>query len=248
MTMQTHTNDQAIAAAFVAARRAGSGIASYPGIAPATLTDAYRIQDLALSLDGRQVVGWKVGRINPPLSTQLGSDRLAGPIFADAAVIADGQPDMPVFADGFVAAEAELLLHVAPGFAGPIPTDDAGTRAILDDIRLGIEVASSPYPGINTGGPCVTASDFGNNAGLVLGASLVGWRDIDTMLDGPYGAVRFLLANLATRGIDISGGLWVSTGAITGVHEAGVGQKVIARFGDHGDVRCTLVAAGRRDA
>ncbi len=268
MTMQTHTNDQAIAAAFVAARRAGSGIASYPGIAPATLTDAYRIQDLALSLDGRQVVGWKVGRINPPLSTQLGSDRLAGPIFADAAVIADGQPDMPVFADGFVAAEAELLLHVAPGFVGPIPTDDAGTRAILDDIRLGIEVASSPYPGINAGGPCVTASDFGNNAGLVLGASLVGWQDIDlcaipvsteidgtivgqataaTMLDGPYGAVRFLLANLATRGIDPSGGLWVSTGAITGVHEAGVGQKVIARFGEYGDVRCTLVAAGRRD-
>lgn len=264
--MHNHTNDQAIAAAFVSARRDGRALPVYPGAAPATMSDAYRIQGIALGLDGRAVAGWKVGRINPPLDAQLGANRLVGPIFADAvyADTGNGEPHTPVFGEGFVAGESELMLHVAPGFAGPIPADDAQTIAVIDDIRLGIEVASSPYPGINTDGPCVTVSDFGNNAALVLGASLPDWRAIDlcaipvatlidgqvvgeataaTMLDGPYGAVRFLLANLAARGINASGGFWVSTGAITGVHEARIGQQVTARFGEHGTVSCRLTEA-----
>lgn len=174
---------------------------------------------------------------------------------------------MPVFDGGFAAAEAEILLHVAPGFAGPVPADDAGTRAILDEVRLGIEIASSPYAGINADGPPVTVSDFGNNAGLVRGPVLEGWRDLDlcaipvrgeidgevvgaataaTMLDGPYGAVRFLLANLIERGFDVSGGLWVSSGAITGVHEIRVGQSFRAVFEGCGEVRCSVVAAQPR--
>lgn len=263
--MHTEESDQAIAQAFVDARRAGAGLDAYPGPLPTTLADAYRIQDTALSIDGRAIAGWKVGRINPPLDTQLGTNRLAGPIFTDA--LAQDGAAMPVFGDGFVAAEAEWLLHVAPGFSGPVPTDDAGTRAIIDDVRIGIEIASSPYPGINRDGPCVTVSDYGNNAGLVLGVPVAGWRDLDlcavlvttcidgavvgeataaAMLDGPFGAVRFLLANLIARGIDISQGLWVSSGAVTGVHDAGVGQSIRADFGELGSVSCTLIQAKPR--
>lgn len=263
--MQTQETEQAIAKAFVEARRAGSRLAAYPGTGPTTLADAYRIQDTALSIDGREVVGWKVGRINAPLDAQLGANRLAGPIFSDA--LAEDGAAMPVFAEGFIAGEAEWLLHVAPGFVGPVPTNDAETKAIIDDIRIGIEIASSPYPGINTDGPCVTVSDYGNNAGLVLGARVEGWADLDlcaisittqiddavvgeataaTMLDGPYGAVRFLLGNLMARGIDVSGGLWVSSGAVTGVHQAVVGQSVSASFGDLGTVSCTLTQAQPR--
>ncbi len=255
----------AIAAAFVAARREGRALTAYPGTAPGAMVPAYAIQDRAIAIDGRGVAGWKVGKINAPLDAELGTNRLAGPIFDGTLVdAADGSvPVMPVFADGFAAAEAEFLLHVAPGFAGTIPTSDAETRAIIDEVRLGIEVASSPYPGINADGPPVTASDFGNNNGLVLGAALAGWRDLDlsavqvttaidgavvgeasaaTMLDGPYGAVRFLLANLAQRGIDVSRGCWVSSGAITGVHPVRPGQQVTATFGDLGAVRCGIAA------
>ena len=254
---------QAIATAFVEARRAARALESYPGNAPQDLGTAYRIQDAAIALDGRSIKGWKVGRINPPLDAQLGANRLAGPIFADTVVApANGDvPVMPVFADGFAAAEAELLLHIAPGMAGARPVTDAETRAVIDEVRLGMEIASSPYPGINADGPAVTASDFGNNHGLVMGAPLLDWQEIDlcaipvrtlidgavigeataaTMLDGPYGAVRFLLANLAERGIDISGGTWVSTGAITGVHQVVPGQAVQAEFGTHGSVQCMI--------
>ncbi|WP_292959830.1 2-keto-4-pentenoate hydratase [Novosphingobium sp. UBA1939] len=269
--MGTELNDQAttVARAFVQARREARGLPDYPGIAPGDLAGAYGIQDRAIGLDGRDIVGWKVGRINPPLDGELGSNRLSGPIFADSVVdaVAGSAPQMPVFAEGFAAAEAEILLHVAPGFAGPVPTDDAETIAVLDDVRIGIEIASSPYPGINAGGPAVTVSDFGNNAGLVRGAVLEGWRTLDlcaipvraeidgkvvgeataaTMLDGPFGAVRFLLANLIARGFDVSRGLWVSSGAITGVHEIAVGQHFRAVFGTHGTVSCGIVAATPR--
>lgn len=257
---------RAIAEAFVEARRQARGLETYPGTAPVDMPSAYRIQNTAIVLDGRAITGWKVGRINPPLDSTLGSNRLSGPIFADTVVDVSGgeAPEMPVFADGFAAAEAELLLHIAPGMAGRRPVSDAETIALVDQVRLGIEIASSPYPGINADGPPVTASDFGNNHGLVMGAPLDGWQETDlcaipvrtlidgqeigaataaTMLDGPYGAVRFLLANLAERGIDISGGTWVSTGAITGVHPVVPGQSVEAVFGGHGSVRCTIGTA-----
>lgn len=256
----------AVAAAFVAARREKRALATYPGQMPADLATAYAIQDAALAIDGRTVAGWKVGRINPPDDARLASNRLAGPIFADSVVTpgAGQVPAMPVFAEGFAAAEAEFLLHVAAGWNGTVPDDDAATRALLDRVHIGIEVASSPYPGINDDGPPVTVSDYGNNYGLVVGAPLVGWQDIDfasipvglaidgvgvgaattaTMLDGPLGAVRFLLGNLAARGIAASGGLWISTGAVTGVHPVVPGQQVRASFVGHGDVACTIVAA-----
>ena len=254
-----------VAEIFVQARRSAAGLAQYPGQPPVTLAEAYHIQDQAIAIDGRVVAGWKVGRIFPPADIALGADRLAGPIFADTVVEAhDGCPAMPVFTAGFAAAEAEFLLHIAPGHTGAAPLDDKDTLALLDEVRLGIEIASSPYAAINADGPAVTASDFGNNAGLVVGPTLVHWRGHDLcaipvqteidgaivgaataakMLDGPLGAVRFLLAHLATRGIDISQGTWVSTGAVTGVHPVRAGQRVRAVFGVHGVVECTIKAA-----
>ncbi|WP_404477911.1 2-keto-4-pentenoate hydratase [Novosphingobium sp. BL-52-GroH] len=261
---------KAVAEAFVAARREKRALTSYPGEAPTDLSGAYAIQDLAIGIDGRAILGWKVGKINPPDEERLASNRLAGPIFAGSVVTLgesddeSGAPQMPVFADGFAAAEAEFLLHVAAGWNGIVPQDDDATRAVLDAVHLGIEVASSPYPGINADGPPVTVSDYGNNFGMVVGPALDGWETIDfdgvtvrleidgnlagenttaAMLDGPLGAVRFLLGNLAARGIDCSEGTWVSTGAVTGVHPVVPGQQVLATFEGHGTVACGIVAA-----
>lgn len=261
-------SEEAVAQAFVTARREGRALAAYPGTPPGDLAAAYRIQDQALRIDGRQVAGWKVGRINPPQDEALGANRLAGPIFADTVIdAADGTvPEMPVFAEGFAAAEAEFLLHLAAGWDGAVPDGDAATAALVDDVRIGIEVASSPYPGINADGAAVTVSDYGNNAGLVLGPPLDGWRGLDlaaievttlidgrpvasattaAMLDGPYGAVRFLLRNLRNRGIDAGGGLWVSTGAVTGVHPVRPGETMTGSFAGHGDVQCRVIDADR---
>ncbi|MXP10298.1 2-keto-4-pentenoate hydratase [Pseudoblastomonas halimionae] len=250
-----------IAQAFVDARRKRSGLREYPGERPQTLADAYAIQDAALAIWKRAIGGWKVGRINPPDSDRLGAERLAGPVFADTIVRADGEPaDFAIFSDGFAAAEAEFMLRLAPR-DGALPTTPTEAMEWVDEVRIGLEIASSPYPDINTDGPCVTISDHGNNAGLQLGPTVdkTHWSSLDdvevslsidgrtagrattaTMLDGPFGSVCFLLANLQQRGIATQAGWWISSGAITGVHKVESGNDVIAHFGDLGSVSAQI--------
>lgn len=260
-------NRTQIARAFVDARRAGHALPDYPGDVPTTLTEAYAVQDSALAMDGGTVQGWKVGRINPPVESV---DRLSGPIFADHVVIAEEDTNgtdaqaMPVFAGGFAAAEAEFCLRIG---TAPDPAKRSYTMAEalahLDAVHVGIEIASSPFPGINDLGPRVTISDFGNNEGLLVGAALAGWQDRDlnaipvelwingdrigaataaTMLDGPIGAARFLFEHLAERGIPLSAGQWISSGAVTGVHPVAIGDRVEARFDGQYSVHCTIEA------
>ena len=171
---------------------------------------------------------------------------------------------MPIFAGGFGAADAEFLLRI-----GTVPDPArrsytlAEARGLIDAVHIGIEIASSPFAGINDHGPTVTISDFGNNNGLVVGAAVEGWRDTDLncwpvalfvndveigaglaadMLDGPFGAARFLFEHMAARGIALSPGQWISTGAITGVHPVAVGDRVVARFDGRLSVHCTIRA------
>lgn len=249
-----------IAEAFVGARRARQGLPDYPGRIPPALDEAYHVQDLAIGLDGRRVGGWKVGRINPPLN---GVDRLAGPIFADSIFEANGASiDMPIFSLGFGAAEAEFLLRfgkVPPAGKRSFTEDEAAD--LIDAVHVGIEIASSPLPTINELGPTVTISDYGNNNGLVIGRAVANWREADikswpiellingalvgaakaeAMLDGPVGAVRFLVELMAARGIALEPGQWVSSGAVTGVHPVKPGDVVVARFGDGYDTHCTI--------
>ena len=250
-----------LARALLAARTENTPLAAYPGAYPSTMDAAYAIQDAALALDGRRVGGWKVGRIAADLVERYGDNRLTGPIFADE--IFDGSdgavPAMPVYAGGFAAAEAEVLL----GF-GDVGTRDHDIDSIRDciaEVRTGIEIASSPFAEINLHGPAVTASDYGNNKGLVLGPAIPNWRDRDlvrmpvemhvdgvtvgsatmeAMLDGPFGSALFLIRTLRARGIAIPPGTWVSAGAITGIHEIAPGQRADAIFDGNIRVACTI--------
>ena len=254
---------EAIAQAFVAARQAGNALTDYPGALPGTLEEAYGIQERAIALFGDRIAGWKVGKIPAPLDATYGTNRLTGPIFADSVVTAaNGEvPEMPVFEQGFAAGEAEYLLRL-----GALPEDfdrpwtNAEVAEYVDAIHVGIEVASSPFAGINAHGPAVTVSDFGNNNGLVIGAEIPGGTDFlewpvaltiedevageataSTMLDGPFGAVRFLFELAADRQLPLAPGQWISTGAVTGVHPVRVGELVEARFADDYSVRCRIV-------
>lgn len=249
-----------IASAFVAARLSGAAIGQYPGTAPRDLASAYAIQDAALALWEREVGGWKVGRINPPHDVELGADRLVGPAFHDAIRPVDPVLPFPVFHGGFAAAEAEFMLRLAPQ-DGPLPNTPQEAMAWVDEVRIGIEIASSPYARINADGPCVTVSDHGNNAGLLLGqivpraqwdmldevevaltidGALKGRATTAAMLDGPFGAVRFLIANLTSRNIDLQAGWWISTGAITGVHPVSPGNRIRASFTTIGEVEASI--------
>ena len=112
----------------------------------------------------------------------------------------------------------------------------------------------------------MTVSDHGNNAGLLLGRLVdrADWSRLDevgvtlaidgeekgrattaTMLDGPFGAAAFLLHNLAERGIDPQAGWWISSGAITGVHEIAAGQHATAVFDGIGEIAARVIAGDR---
>lgn len=254
-----------IAGRFLAARRSASGLGGYPGELPPSLEAAYRIQDEAIAAWGRKPVGWKVGRVNPPLSDELGADRLAGPIFDQRAAAPGEAPDMPVFAGGFAAGEAEFLLRI-----GRAPSADKArftldeAAELIDAVHVGIEIASSPLGAINDIGPLAVVSDFGNNNGLVVGPEVPDWRssgfedwtvtlEIDgfeagrgsasAFPDGAFGSVRFLLELMTQRGIALEPGQWISTGAVGGVHSARPAQTIEARFGALPPVRCRLVPA-----
>ncbi|HCS17310.1 MAG TPA: 2-keto-4-pentenoate hydratase, partial [Erythrobacter sp.] len=51
-----------------------------------------------------------------------------------------------------------------------------------------------------------------------------------------------LLRNLSDRGIAPQPGWWVSSGAITGVHEIAPGQRAIARFAGVGQTEAVMQA------
>jgi 2-keto-4-pentenoate hydratase len=266
------TDDPAtIAGRFLSARRAAGGLADYPGDFPETLDEAYAVQDEAIAAWGKPVLGWKVGRINPPLSERFGVDRLAGPIFAAQVAALDGTvPDMPVFAKGFAAGEAEFLLRIGkapPAGQRTFSLDEAA--GLIDAVHVGIEIASSPLGSINRLGPIAVISDFGNNNGLVVGPEIADWRSsgfeewpVTTFIggveagsgrasafpNGAVGAARFLFELMARRGIPLRPGQWISSGAVSGVHDAAPGQTVEARFGDRYVLKCRLKAAAPEEA
>lgn len=252
------------ALAFVAARRSSRALVDYPGAVPASLAEAYAVQDQAIGLWGDAVVGWKVGRINTPWCDSLGTDRLVGPVFREG-LRSDGQGQaMPVFSGGFSAVEGEVVLVLGSAVH---PRRTAWTREqaamLVTGAHLAIEIASSPLPSINDLGPLVTISDFGNNNGLVLGPvlppgiAMAGQCLFETRIDGrlvgtavavgipggPLESVRALLDICSSRGITLPAGTLVSTGAVTGVHAVHAGQSAVVSVEAFGAVECTLVAA-----
>ncbi|MFN3451764.1 MAG: 2-keto-4-pentenoate hydratase [Sphingorhabdus sp.] len=254
-----------IANRFVAARRRGRHLPEYPGPVPDSLSAAYAVQDAAIHATGQSVIGWKVGRIFPPLSEKFGANRLAGPIFTSHTLSGNAVASGNIFTGGFGAAEAEFLIKIRSDL--PLGKHDYTLEEAerqIDAVHVGIEIASSPLPTINELGPAVTVSDFGNNNGLIIGQEIPDWQntnfadwnvqlEIDgdvagsgsanTFPDGPLGSVRFLLNNLGERGIAVKAGTWISSGAVTGVHQVMPGQSVQAIFDTSFLVSCTIEAA-----
>lgn len=261
----------AIARQFVLARAEGRSLPEFPGPLPANLTEAYRIQDAAINLWQDDIGGWKVGRIGEPLAQHFGVTRLAGPIFKRHIWQAGTDETIfPVFHGGFGAVEAEFVLEIgsdAPENKTSWTAEEA--ENIIGAVYIGVEIASSPLATINQIGPKAIVSDFGNNASLIVGPELAGWRTrpIETwqcetfiegqsiatgnaaiMPGGPYESVRFLLELSAGRGMPLKAGCLVSSGAITGVHDILPGQHSRISFGRDGDILCAAVTGGAQDA
>lgn len=241
-----------ISAELVRARASGRALPGPPGGLPETLEDAYRLQDYSIGLWDDRVAGWKVGGVPAAYLDRFDEKYLAGPIFAMAVRRAESKSTvaMPVFDEGFAAIEPEFVFRL-------------GVTPDADRMFIGAEIASSPIPDINDYGPTAVISDFGNNNGLIVGPEVADWRKrtepvtVRASIDGELAGERVVttfpqdaLASLAFlrrlaehRGHDLPSGTFVSSGAITGVHEAAVGAKSTIDFGDLGSIELELVSA-----
>jgi 2-keto-4-pentenoate hydratase len=252
-----------VATEFVKARTAAGSLTKYPGALPPDLDAAYRCQDEAIGLWNDHVAGWKVGWIPEPLSQKFGAHRLVGPIFSRSVQRSSGNDTAraPVFAQGFAAIEAEFVVELSKDAPANVAEWTAETaRRFVRTMYIGIEIASSPLQNINDYGPAVVASDFGNNAGLLLGVEIPDWQtrepesmSCETRIDGaivgrgtaaavsggPLSALAFALRCNARRGRPLRAGDFISTGAATGVHSITAGQSAEAIFTGIGSLRCT---------
>ncbi|MES2034225.1 MAG: 2-keto-4-pentenoate hydratase [Pseudomonadota bacterium] len=256
-----------IARAFVEARRGARALPGYPGPLPKTLAEGYAIQDIALGLCPDTVAGWKVGRIPPALQARLGAQRLAGPTFSRflQTVWSGETVALEAITGGFAAVEAEFVYHLAKDApAGKTRYSTAEALDLVSGLHIGVEFAGSPLQTINDLGSTVVASDFGNNAALVVGPEIPGWRDrsdaslaCETFIEGvsvgtgsaasipegPAGALAFLLGHCASRGRPLTAGMYVTTGAATGIHDIYAGQRARVSFGEFGEIFCIAVEA-----
>ncbi len=252
---------------FLDARRRGQALPAFPGSIPADLEAAYQLQDQAIAQWGDVVVGWKVGFIAPERRDHSGDERLLGPIFSSKLWNATGAiVDIPVFAGGFGAVEAEYVLRLdADAPADKLDWSPEEAAQLPSTLYIGVEVASSPLATINQLGPIVVVSDFGNNNGLVLGGEIANWTALDeaglvaeTRIEGQVvgtggacrlpgglrGAFAFALARSARRGRPLKKGDLVATGNATGIHDIAIGQQAMIEFKGHGGISCRAVAAG----
>jgi 2-keto-4-pentenoate hydratase len=253
---------ETIAQRFVTARRNGEALAAFPGRLPLDLAAAYACQEAAIELVPDSIAGWKVGLIGKDAAAIFKRDRLAGPIFSSSVREARAGETVafPVFDGGFAAVEAEFLLRL--GEDAPADRREwtpARARELVAAVHVGIETAGSPLATINDLGPTAIVADFGNNAGLIVGPPLRNWRTLpveqwrcETFVDGvtvgrghagvppggPFESLRFLLELCAQRARPLKAGAWISTGAITGVHQVVAGQAARVSFGESGEVLC----------
>jgi len=255
---------QDISAQFTAARAAGRALPAYPGTPPATLDQAYAVQAAATARWPDALAGWKVARVAPAFAAQFPEERLIGPAFAANIhrPAAGEAAQCPVFDGGFAAVEAEVVIVVAQDAPAGKADWTADTVApFVKSMHIGVEVASSPLATLNDLGPGAVISDFGNNWGVVIGAEIVNWRElqsiaVESFIDGasvgtgtvaiqpgPLGALAFTLNKRAAQGAALRAGDVISTGMITGVHDIRPGQQSRHVFAGCGEVVVSITRA-----
>ncbi len=225
---------------------------------PETIEDGYAVQDTFAREWDLDVIGWKIACTARDQQKLLGvSEPFRGRLFAPFLYESPAEPSATAFhALGLEAEFAFRLGRAMPPRRKPYSRDDVAGAA--KTLHPAIEIVSPRFQDWTKVGAPSLVADNAVNGGLVLGAAVKDWRDVNLarqrvrlevngetvgrgtgskVLGHPLAALEWLANHLSARGIGLKGGQIVTTGTCTGIYFAKQGDVAVAHFGRLGEVR-----------
>ncbi len=260
MTVDPQRDDRLREAAEVllAARRDRNPVLSLPeGVRPASLAEAYRLQEIMAAALG-PVGGWKAGALSPDAVPLCSPMPLRGGFATTNSVIRSTFSRLR-------GVEAEIAFRLGkdlPLRETPYSRDEV--IAAIASVHPAIELLESAFKDPDDADRLSVIGDLQSNGGFAYGDPYRGWRDVDLSRETATmiidGVVRVEATGSNSAGTDLlrlvvwmanegqfrTGGLragdWITTGSWTGRSLAIAASEVIARFSTFGEVQISFAA------
>ena len=231
---------------------------------PETLVDAYAIQDQFVKSFGGAPVGYKVACTNVALQQMLNTDApfsgrlISGRVYDSPAVIDPAS----MFQIGI---ETEYAFRMGEDLS-PVdaPYRQDRIAAAVSELIPAIEIVDSRYEDWSAVGVLQLIADNALGAHWVAGESFEDWRTLDivehelvtsvngevaatgkgaNVLGHPLESLAWLANDLASLGLGLKEGDYVTTGSCTPLVRAHAGDVVSADFGPLGSIEVTFASA-----
>jgi 2-keto-4-pentenoate hydratase len=230
---------------------------------PKTAEEAYAVRELVverwLAHYGGKVSGYKIACTNRSAQRYLNLD---GPFYGNLfSALSFDSPARLRSGDFFMRVmEAEFAFRMARDLSPGPHTRDEIVDAI-EGVLPGIEIVDSRYTSWTTMGALALIADSACHGAWVKGALVTDWRSIDlasqavqllvngniastgsgaVVLGHPLNALEWLVNKLASQGIGLKAGEYITTGVTTDTYMANEGDSVRADFGPVGSVELTF--------
>lgn len=209
---------------ILAARRSGTRLSLLPDGAPATVAEAFAIQDRVIAGLGSKIVGYKVNEMPD-------GEVVFAPIL-ECDVVAEGGTWKVVGPE-----PAGIELEVAFRLGRDVPRDASPSEvmAAVDTCNVVFELCQSRLADPDHLPQVVKLADCVLNSGIVVGPAVAGWKKIELkgvagrlIVDGgmhkegrsadPIRALQILPQALAKRGHALKAGQTVITGSLIGMN------------------------------
>jgi 2-keto-4-pentenoate hydratase len=241
---------------LLAARRDRTPIASLPeGLRPASLAEAYHLQDIMISILG-PIGGWKIGAPSPDAVPLYSAMPVRGGFAGANSVIRSSYSRLR----GVEAEIAFLIGHDLPPRQRPYSREEV--VAAIASAHPAIELLESAFEDPDETDRLSVIGDLQSNGGFAFGEAFPGWQDVDfareiatLIVDGVVRReatasnsagtdLLRLVVWLANEGQARTGGLnagdWITTGSWTGKGLAIAESEVVARFSSFGGLHITF--------
>jgi 2-keto-4-pentenoate hydratase len=250
---------------LLAARHPGEQLSAMPpSVAPSNEAEAYAVQNLLvhrLTQNLGPLVGYKIGCTNQSAREMLGVDSpfsgrvLARELHSSPAVLRSDELHM-------IGIEPEIAIRVAADMPGGRPWTADRVADVSDSIMPSVEIVESRFSTWPRMGILAAIADNGVHRKLILGESVTNWtqesiektnvsltvngkmvregsaRNVD---GGPFSVLAWLANHLNQQGNQLQSGDVITTGVMTDIFDADVGQKLVADYGPLGTIEIETV-------